>query len=177
MLPDTVARYLGSSARPLMLRTGAGAVAAWSAPATLDEQEDVVAAARTLRATGTRLFLSDGGRAKWLLMNVPTLDVIALAEVGTHAADGEGWQEVREVLGRIFERAPFDIVFADSAGLLAVFHETPSFEDAAEFANALMEAGWLDSVVAMAEEDGDVDDPMESAAAYIAHGRLRLWWD
>ena len=175
-IADEILTILGPGAEPFEYTVGRTRRSGWRAPARLDAQEKIVAAAAKLRADDVRLFLSEGGTRLLALPGLPVLDVIELARVGTHnGKDGER-QRVREVLTPIFERCPFDVVFADEAGLLAVFHQAPSANDAKEWSSAILDADWIDSYSLMCEsaESSDYEDPV---AAFLRAGRLQLWWD
>ncbi|MBA3392857.1 MAG: hypothetical protein H0T89_09440 [Deltaproteobacteria bacterium] len=133
---------------------------------------------------GVRLYLADGGRALVAIPGVDVLDVVEIARVGTHDARADGWREVQGSVGRIASQAPFDIVFADEAGLGCVFGDVLSVAAARSTADILVdELGgalemMMDDVMSLEDEAGDDTELAAMFASYLrSRRRFRLWWD
>jgi hypothetical protein len=160
------------------------------APATLSSLESVAADTPRFRALDTRLFLGLGGTRLYAIWQLPPLDILEFARVGTHNSTPEAWREVRMLVAGLAE--PFDVVFADEAGLDLRFTDRISKARARAYDKMLldrMQAGehrWIDSYSYMVAEaarlgilpDVGADERGGGAVAgLIAAGRFRLWWD
>lgn len=153
------------------------------------------------RSLDVRIFqgmMGDEGYRVYAIVGLPILDIIDLFAVGTHNADRpiDACREVRDLMAWIAGADPFDVVFADAAGLEAVFVNDVPRKRARRYGARLVELirgpkgpnNWYDSVGFMIERLRK-KRPSERAsneferveillADYIVtQRRLRLWWD
>jgi hypothetical protein len=172
-----ILRHVGNAAKPFTYSLRGKEGRGWRAPSRLDKQKEVEQGAAELRADDVRLYLGTGGTELFALPGVPALDVIEVAQVGTHNRSDGGWQEVREVVEHIAKRAEFDVIFADQAGFEGAFHKQADPSLAQAISGWLIEHDFIDSLAFMAEHAPDAmgEDPV---VAYVARfNRFRLWWD
>ncbi|GAC1544724.1 MAG: hypothetical protein NVS2B9_11950 [Myxococcales bacterium] len=193
-IPSAVERVilerLGAKAEPFSAEAAGRVHPGFHAPATLASPESVAADASRFRALDTRLFLGLGGTRLYAIWQLPPLDIVELARVGTHNSAPEAWREVRALVAGIAE--PFDVVFADEAGLDLWFGQRISQARARAYDKMLLdriqagERRWIDSYAHMVDAAGRLgiapDDGADArgggaVASLIAAGRLRLWWD
>lgn len=97
------------------------------------------------------------------------------------------WKIVQTAIRTFFDDHPFRILFADSAGLLAVFERSPGRTEASRIAKAILhlnpEAVELISpeVESLRAEgilaDGHSDPEADMADYIAATGQFKLWWD
>lgn len=153
------------------------------------------------RALDVRVFqgaIGYEGPHLYAIAQLPPLELIELFEVGTHNNGETSRREVKALMATVAEQDPFDVVFADAAGLAVTFRREVRRENAQRYAARLLddvvrgysETGasghFLDSVELMM---GDAGPPSEEASDYLGQmaigvvdfivrkRRLRLWWD
>lgn len=195
---------LGDSIKPYTRVVGGRERAGWRAAWDPDDIDGIRRAAAALRGDGVRVFLGDGGRTAYAMPGLPALDVIEMARVGAHDQSAD-WREVQAVIERA--ATPFDVVFADEAGLELVFLTPIDPARARALAQEILDHDWIDSFCLMAEEGADAHDggegedfadagdtaevgaaeddepdcggdPLAAVVAYIlGRNALRLWWD
>ena len=155
-----------------------------------EADEDELAKDDTLRSAGIRHFVGDGGRTIVAVADLPPLDVIELARVGTHNGGDDDWREVQAFVRETIAQVPFDVVFADEAGLAVRARDPIDPALARQWDRALLDrlesAGrWVDSYGFMLGEAEELEPDPEAderggggVAAYIVASRgLRFWWD
>jgi hypothetical protein len=175
---DLLRRQLGPRARMYAYAVRGMRHEGWRAPASFARRAVERVAAELRAREDTRLLLTDGGREQLALPGLPVLDVVEVARVGTHQGDEDAWRDVRDGLAEVFELAPFDVTFADEAGLEAVFWRPIDDPRARAVARVLIERNWLDSIALMAEEGDELADDDDPLVTYLARrNRLRLCWD
>jgi hypothetical protein len=154
--------------------------------------QDEVAADASLRSIGIRHFVGDGGRSIVAVPDLPPLDVVELAKVGTHNGAPDDWRGVQALLRDTIATLPFDVVFADEAGLDVRANDPVDPTRARAWACALLdrvesEDRWVDSLSFMLDSasdlglepdpEGDERDGGLLSSFIAATGSLRLWWD
>jgi hypothetical protein len=139
----------------------------------------------TMPPTYTQLFAMPG-------LNV--LEIIEFCKVGTHNAGRQRgpapWRMVQTGLAEVMKIAPFEIQFADEAGLSATFLQRISTQQAVAIGNIIVsvnsEAMELpvnellsrDMLVPMDPSDDDLPDYEAAMTEYLTEvGKFRLWWD
>jgi hypothetical protein len=135
--------------------------------------------------TCTQLFAMPG---------LEVLEIIEFCKVGTHNAGPrrgpEPWRIVECGMAEVMKIAPFEIQFADEAGLSATFLQRISTQQAVEIGNIivgvnceamelpvneLLSRGML---VPMDPRDDDLPDYEAAMTEYLTEiGKFRLWWD
>lgn len=143
-----------------------------------------------IRAADVRVYLSTP-RAK-AIWRLPPIDIIRFEGVGTHNREDDGWRDVQQLIQTVARGARFDIGFADTAGLELFFLDPISRDHARMIDTHLLdrmaagETHWIDSYTSMLHSaQAEHLLPYEGAdprggglvPAYIATGRLLLWWD
>lgn len=192
-------KHLGANATPVTLSCHGKPLTAYSAPTALTE-ERIEPITRELAAHQIRAYVGDGGRQWFAIPGVEVLDIVEIAQIGTHNDEADAWRDVHKHLSEIMEMAPFDITFADEAGLAGVFRKRPSRAKARSIVYALMtrlgEAlemmdeqvdEFVNAEEESVEEDDDDDVDLDESdktshtrqfVRYVmARGRFRLWWD
>jgi len=161
----------------------------WKAP--LEQYLDQLGAYQALfRSLDVRVFQGARGREGphvYAISQLPPLDIVEAFKVGTHDASEDAWRKVQAFLARVARQHPFDVVFADPAGLEAAFHGEISREDAQRYAAGLMEEGhFSESAEVMMGQAGPPSERASDFLGQMAIGvvdfmvrkrRLRLWWD
>jgi len=146
----------------------------------------------------TRLFVGNGAMfgddeicdIAVALPGFPSIDIVELARTGTHNNPSDNWRQVKAAMKEIMEECPFEILFADQAGLHAVFHTKPTRKQAKAFSDVILTVSpdVLDGVHEEVEQAGHVvprmkdmpdfpDDEMAMVLLISELGRFRLWWD
>ena len=156
----------------------------------MEAEQDEVAADESLRSAGIRHFVGDGGRTIVAVADMPPLDVVELARVGTHNGGDDDWREVRAFLRETIATLPFDVLFADEAGLHVRAATAVDRVHAHAWDRALLDRvessdRWTDSYTMMIEEAEELEPDAEAdergggavAAFIVATRSLRLWWD
>ncbi len=137
---------------------------------------------RALRDDDVRVFLGDGGRTIYALPGLPAADVIEVMKVGSHNAGAEP-REVREVVASV--GVPFEVRFADEAGLEVVFGTKLSPGQARGLVDAVLAHDWVDSYALMAEDGCELEATVDldeeehaDAVKFVLHiNGVQLWWD
>jgi hypothetical protein len=143
VVEDLIHKHLGKHAQEFEYTVGDESRTGFrtSLPgADTEDLSEIEKAAAELRPHDVRVFAGRGGSTLYALPGLPVPDVVELAGTGAHR-----WPEVRELVARIFARAPFDVVFADEAGFQGVFHASLSEADAREIASWLSGGDHFDS--------------------------------
>ena len=181
---------LGPKAKASTVFVGGKEWTVFRAPSK-EADEDEIAADDSLRSSGIRHFVGDGGRAIVAVADMPPLDVVELARVGTHNGDEDDWRQVQAFLRETIATVPFDVVFADEAGLDVRAKGPVDPTLARAWDRALLDriesssGRWIDSYEFMLGEAEELEPDAEadergggSVAAFIVdRGSLRLWWD
>jgi hypothetical protein len=197
-MDETIRQVLGDRAKSFRYRVAGVERVGWRAPVGSDasapdegvDEDSAVDPAerrvdemrRALRDGDVRVFLGDGGRTVYALPGLPAADVIEVMKVGTHNGGAEP-HEVRSVVASV--GVPFDVAFADAAGLEIVFGAKLSTGQARALIESILAHDWLDSYALMAEEGCEVESEREldseehaEAMTFVLHTNgLRLWWD
>jgi hypothetical protein len=195
-LPEPVLRAireeLGPVASPIRVSARGGLYDGFSAERALDALEQAVASAPRMRSLDTRLFACRGGTRNCAVWRLPPLDIIEVERVGDHNQAPGTWRAVRSFLEAVGRTDPFDVVFADEAGVdLRFLSSVPPIRARAIDGQLLdaMAGGqthWVDSYTFMLDEarrGGLTPDPGADGrggglvATFIQSGRLRFWWD
>jgi hypothetical protein len=177
-----IREWLGDDARSFRYTIGGRERDGWKAPAKGRDEAWAAKATEALRHDDVRVYVGDGGRVVYALPALSPVDVIEHARVGSHN-DGADPRDVRAVLEQV--AIPFDVTFADEAGLAAVFRDPIDRARAHALAKEVLDRGWIDSIGFMAEEGeegadelGDDEDGLGMVVAYVVgHNAVRLWWD
>jgi len=146
----------------------------------MTREAEEVAKDDRLRTLNVRHFVGEGGTALFAVPELPPLDVVELARVGTHNGGPDEWRDVQNLLRATVGTKRFDIVFADEAGLDVRVLDPLTKALAREWERVLLdrvetEPRWLDSYSFML---GAVDDGSGTIVPYILKKRsLRFWWD
>jgi len=196
LLPSDLAAMilgrLGPAARQREVTVGGRRYPLFEAPATLAELPRVVEDTPPFRDRDVRLFLSLGGAVLTAAPGLPPADIVELCEVGVHNGDPEDWRRVRDLVSPLLDAFEGDVVFADPAGLDVRFRAPIPAAEARRLDTTLLDAleggdhRLLDSYTFMLDEAsrlGLAPDPEGDprgggrVPAFIAQGRLLLWWD
>jgi hypothetical protein len=154
---------------------------------------------REAGAHGLSMFLTTTNHHElFALPDVEPRDIVELVKVGTHNGEDGDWKKVQVAVGKMFERAPFDVAAADAAGMIGVFRNKLSTPTAKAIATLLerevptgLEAmeGEAAEAQAAALEDEDPDEEVSveeedrrryqiDFVPYLKkRGRFVLWWD
>ena len=182
--------------RTTTFKIGKRSIVGYRARTELDVDE-VLPLSRDARDDGLMLFRTTTDDYElFAIPGVGPPDVVELVKVGTHNRDGDDWRPVKLAIGKIFARASFDVVLADAAGLIGVFHSKLSLPHARAIAMLLerevptgleaMEGELEDLEVEEENEDDDItpeeEDMRRGFSAlfprYIKQrGQFHLWWD
>jgi hypothetical protein len=192
---DLVQTYLGAKAKAATFTIGKRAISGHRAPTKLDT-DDVVPLAREAAKRGLAVFKTITDKHElFAIPGVSPTEIVELAKVGTHNG-GAAWRQVQATVAKVHDRAPFDVVHADAAGLIGVFRDKLTPAKAKAIAN-LLESELPTALEAMMEEDADdeladdeadedvsieEEDARHGFSAYVARylrnsGRFHLWWD
>jgi hypothetical protein len=189
-------KYLGAATRTATFKIGKRSIVGYRARTKLDVDE-VVPLSRDAREDGLLLFRTTTEHYElFAIPGVGPAEVVELVKVGTHNRDDDAWKPVQLTVGKIFARAAFDVVLADAAGLIGVFHSKLSLQQARAIAVLLerevptglevMEGEVADVEVDEESEDDDTTPEQEDMRRgfsalfprYIKErGRFHLWWD
>jgi len=215
---ELIRSQLGPNMKKMSFRLGNADWVAWYAPSpserlrsqmmtgdqksssdyyeAMEAEAKAVAAETTLRAANIRFFLGAGEQQRlfWAIPGLPALDVIELAKVGTHNGAPNEWRVVRELVSSWLAGVPFDVVFADEAGLDLRFLTPVSADVARRVDKALLDRmekeeddRLHESYCFMHDRATELHLPPDAGAdprggGYVSSfitttQSLRLWWD
>ena len=152
---------------------------------------------REMLSSDIRLFVGNGeicGNELYDLVfalpELPTVDIIELAKTGTHNNPDDNWRDVKHTMQEIFNKCPFEIQFADEAGLHCTFLKHPSLAQAKNFSDMIVgispevfeginehveQAGYI---VPKMKSMPEFPDEVAAMKIFMAKmGKFRLWWD
>lgn len=215
---ELIRSQLGPDMKKMSFRIGDAEWVAWYAPApserlrsqmmnedqksssayyeTMSSEAKAVAAETTLRAANIRFFLGTGEQEEllWAIPDLPALDVIEFAKVGTHNGAPDEWRVVRDFVSSSLAGVAFDVVFADEAGLDLRFITPVSADVARRVDKALLDRmekeeddRLHESYCFMHDRATELRLPPDAGAdprggGYVSSfitttQSLRLWWD